>query len=50
MNLTETPLEQTYPYKGKIINLRVDKAQLPNGATAKREVVEHPRRASASRR
>ena len=42
MNLTETPLEQTYPYKGKIINLRVDKAQLPNGATAKREVVEHP--------
>lgn len=42
MNLTETPLEQEYVYKGKIINLRVDKALLPNGAHAKREVIEHP--------
>lgn len=42
MNLTETPLEQEYAYKGKIINLRVDKALLPNGVHAKREVVEHP--------
>lgn len=42
MNLTETPLEQEYVYKGKIINLRVDKALLPNGVHAKREVVEHP--------
>lgn len=42
MNLIETPLEQEYKYKGRIINLRVDKARLPNGAEAGREVVEHP--------
>lgn len=42
MNLTETPLEQEYVYQGKIINLRVDKALLPNGAHVKREVIEHP--------
>ena len=42
MNLTEKPLSQEYIYKGKIINLRVDTALLPNGNTAKREVVEHP--------
>lgn len=41
-NLREEPLEQTYRYKGKIINLRVDQARLPNGRTASREVVEHP--------
>ena len=29
-------------YKGKIINLRRDKALLPNGKTATREVIEHP--------
>ena len=42
MNLIETPLKQEYKYKGRIINLRVDKAQLPNGTEAFREVVEHP--------
>mgnify|MGYP001516179400 FL=1 len=42
MNLTEKPIEQEYRYKGKIVNLRVDKALLPNGAQATREVVEHP--------
>ena len=42
MNLTETPLTQDYKYRGAIINLRVDEARLPNGAVAKREVVEHP--------
>lgn len=42
MNLTEHTLSQEYKFKGRIINLRVDKAQLPNGATATREVVEHP--------
>ena len=41
-NLREEPLEQSYKYKGKIINLRVDQARLPNGHTASREVVEHP--------
>ena len=35
-------MKQDYIYKGKIVNLRVDDALLPNGTTAKREVVEHP--------
>ena len=42
MELIEKTLEQEYIYKGKIINTRVDIAELPNGRTAKREVVEHP--------
>lgn len=42
MNLTETPLQQTVIYDGKIIRVRVDDARLPSGAIAKREVVDHP--------
>lgn len=42
MNLTEKPLSADYPYRGRIVNLRVDRARLPNGAEAVREVVEHP--------
>lgn len=42
MDLTEKTLKQTYIFKGKIVNLRVDDALLPDGTTAKREVVEHP--------
>lgn len=42
MNLTETTLSSETLYDGKIIRVRLDDAQLPNGATAKREVVEHP--------
>lgn len=41
MNLRETPVEQEIRYEGRIIRLRVDKAQLPNGKIATREVVEH---------
>ena len=41
MNLRETPVEQEVKYEGRIIRLRVDKAQLPNGRIATREVVEH---------
>lgn len=41
MNLEEKQLSAEYIFKGKIINLRVDEALLPNGATAKREIVEH---------
>lgn len=41
MNLRETPVEQEIKYEGRIIRLRVDKAQLPNGRIATREVVEH---------
>ncbi|WP_033541357.1 NUDIX hydrolase [Planococcus sp. CAU13] len=29
-------------YEGKIINLKVDEVQLPNGHTSKRELIEHP--------
>ncbi len=42
MNLTEQTLTRDYPFRGRIINLRTDTVQLPNGATAYREVVEHP--------
>ncbi len=42
MELRETPLSAHYAYEGKIINLRVDEAQIPNGSIALREVVEHP--------
>lgn len=42
MNLEEKQLKAEYLYKGKIVNLRIDEAELPNGKTALREVVEHP--------
>ena len=38
----EKTLEKNEIYHGKIINVRVDTALLPNGNQAKREVVEHP--------
>ncbi len=41
MDLTEKPIKQEYIYKGKILNIRVDDALLPDGGSAKREVVEH---------
>ena len=42
MDLTDTTLSRSYRYKGRIVNLRVDEARLPDGGTAAREVVEHP--------
>ncbi len=42
MKLEEKTLSKNYIFNGKIINVRVDEALLPNGVTAKREVVEHP--------
>lgn len=41
MELTEKILDSKYLYQGKIINMRLDTVQLPNGNTAKREIVEH---------
>lgn len=41
MNLIEKQLKSEYKYKGKIVSLRLDDALLPNGETAKREIVEH---------
>lgn len=42
IQLEEKTLTQSYHYRGRIINLRVDEAELPNGKPALREVVEHP--------
>lgn len=41
MDLTEKPVKQDYIFKGRIVRLRVDEAELPNGTHAVREVVEH---------
>ena len=41
MDLTEKQLKVEYVFKGKILNIRVDEAMMPNGKTAVREVVEH---------
>jgi ADP-ribose pyrophosphatase len=42
MQLMEKTLESSILYNGSIIRVRLDKAVLPNGKTATREVVEHP--------
>ncbi len=39
--LRETVVGTRRIYEGKIVNLRVDEVELPNGARSKREVVEH---------
>ena len=41
MNLTEKTLNSEYIFKGKIINVRKDEVELPDGKKASREVVEH---------
>ena len=41
MNFEEKTLSHTYPYKGRIINLRKDTVSLQDGKEAVREVVEH---------
>lgn len=42
MDFTEKTINQSIIYKGKIVTLRVDDAQLPNHKLAKREVIVHP--------
>ena len=42
MNLVEKTLSQNYVFHGRIIHVRTDEAELPNGQLASREVVEHP--------
>lgn len=42
MNLCEKTVSQDVRFRGRVINLRVDDALLPNGNHATREVVEHP--------
>ena len=41
MDLIEKTLETKRIFEGKIVNLRVDKVELPDGRSATREVVEH---------
>lgn len=41
MNLIEKQMKSEYKYQGKIVSLRIDDALLPNGETAKREIIEH---------
>lgn len=41
MKLTEKTLEQDYIYRGKILDFHVDRAELENGRTVKRECVDH---------
>lgn len=42
MELIEEKLKTVASYHGVIVNVRLDEARLPDGSTAKREVVEHP--------
>ncbi len=42
MELTEKTLSEEYLYEGRIIRVRRDGVELPNGHTSMREVVEHP--------
>lgn len=42
MRLTEKTIESQSVFKGKVIHVKLDKAELENGETAMREVVEHP--------
>lgn len=42
MDLTEKTLDSHVIFDGVIVKLHLDTAQLPNGSSAVREVVEHP--------
>ncbi|MDR1158028.1 MAG: NUDIX hydrolase [Oscillospiraceae bacterium] len=42
MDLRETPLGGEILYRGKIVDVRVDRVALPDGKEATREVVVHP--------
>ena len=39
MNLQEKTVKKNYVYRGKIVNLRVDDALLPDGKPCKREMI-----------
>lgn len=41
MDYIEKTVEKKYVYKGRILNLRVDDAMLPDGKPCKREIIEH---------
>lgn len=41
MNFEEKTIDTEYIFKGKVINLRVDKVKIFNGNTPTREIIEH---------
>lgn len=42
MEFFERTINSKTIYQGRILNLRLDEVQLPNGRTSTREIVEHP--------
>lgn len=42
MKLTEKTVEKRYVYRGRILQVRCDAAELPDGSPCVREMVEHP--------
>lgn len=42
MDLYEKTISEEYKYEGKVIKLKIQQVQLPNGKYSTREVVEHP--------
>lgn len=42
MNLTEKTLTTENIFDGRVVKLRIDTVELPNGHEAKREVISHP--------
>ena len=42
MDLTEKTLESKTIFEGKILTVQLDKARLPDGSVAGREVCRHP--------
>jgi ADP-ribose pyrophosphatase len=41
MNLREQTIKSESIYRGRVVSLRVDTVQMPDGRTAQREIVEH---------
>ena len=41
MRLNEELIESHTIYRGRVVTLRIDTVRLPNGNTARREIVEH---------
>ncbi|MBQ1202878.1 MAG: NUDIX hydrolase [Clostridia bacterium] len=42
MELTEKTLSSAPAFEGRLLHLRIDSVQLPDGTTAQREIIEHP--------
>lgn len=42
MKLFEKTLSEEYKYRGRIINLKIQHVELPNGRVSSREIIEHP--------